>query len=39
LSRRFDELPGLIEEKLAAQRAELDAWKSVTLSTDFVAFN
>jgi NAD(P)-dependent dehydrogenase (short-subunit alcohol dehydrogenase family) len=29
----------LIEEKLAAQRAELDAWKSVTLSTDFVAFN
>jgi NAD(P)-dependent dehydrogenase (short-subunit alcohol dehydrogenase family) len=24
-----------LEEKLAAQRAELDAWKSLTLSTDF----
>ena len=29
----------LLEEKLAAHRAELDAWKSVTLSTDFAAFN
>jgi NAD(P)-dependent dehydrogenase (short-subunit alcohol dehydrogenase family) len=28
-----------LEEKLAAQRAELDAWKSVTLSTDFAAFD
>ena len=25
----------LLEEKLAAQHVELDAWKSVTLSTDF----
>ena len=28
-----------LEEKLAAQRAELDAWKSLTLSTDFAAFD
>ena len=27
--------PRLLEEKLAAQHVELDAWKSVTLSTDF----
>ena len=25
----------LLEQKLAAQRAELDAWKGLTLSTDF----
>ena len=28
-----------LEEKLAAQRVELDAWKSLTLSTDFAAFD
>ncbi|MBV8186631.1 MAG: oxidoreductase [Alphaproteobacteria bacterium] len=29
----------LVEEKLAAQRAELDACKDLTLSTDFAAFD